>query len=225
MEKRGLATDGYKADLVNRLQARLDEEEFGLVETSENANKTEDTTAVGEATEETAPPVEEAPKPEASQTTEAVEAPLENKQEPKEENNTSATSSSELPITGIVSTKITDEMTFEEKKLARAKRFKIPVFDKDPKKRIDPEIEAQKRQRAERFGLNKKNEEKSVKKQKTSTTNKDDKKKPLLSKEEIEKRLERAQKYGTGKEEELDELKAMLRAHRFTAGQPEDAQQ
>ena len=37
--------------------------------------------------------------------------------------------------------------------------------------------------------------------------------KPLLPKEEIEKRLARAQKYGTT--EGVDELKAMLRKHRF----------
>jgi hypothetical protein len=41
--------------------------------------------------------------------------------------------------------------------------------------------------------------------------------KPLLPKEEIEKRLERAKKFGTGDAKETDDLKAMLRAHRFNA--------
>ena len=38
---------------------------------------------------------------------------------------------------------------------------------------------------------------------------------PLLPKDEIEKRLARAQKYGTT--EGVDELKAMLRKHRFSS--------
>jgi hypothetical protein len=43
----------------------------------------------------------------------------------------------------------------------------------------------------------------------------EEKEKPLLPVEEIEKRLKRAEKFGTGDNAQTQELKAMLRKHRF----------
>ena len=60
-------------------------------------------------------------------------------------------------------------------------------------------------------GNNNNNKQQQKKKQKIEAK----KETPLLPKDEIEKRLARAQKYGTT--EGVDELKAMLRKHRFTS--------
>ena len=65
--------------------------------------------------------------------------------------------------------------------------------------------------RRESGGGNNNNKKQQQKKQKVEAK----KETPLLPKDEIEKRLARAQKYGTT--EGVDELKAMLRKHRFSS--------
>jgi hypothetical protein len=123
--------------------------------------------------------------------------------------------------------KTTSDMSFSEKMAQRAKRFGLPVTD-DVKKEI----------RKERFGGNqkgshqkktngkkrqssggggeggggKKPKQTPPAKNKKQTPKKQEK--PILSKEEIEKRLARAAKYGTTGAN-VEELKAMLRKHRF----------
>jgi SAP domain-containing ribonucleoprotein len=106
-------------------------------------------------------------------------------------------------------------MTFAEKRAARAARFGIPFVE--PKKPQTPK----KRQQNDHKGSNKKqkkgdNKQQGEKQQKKNTPKK--KEMPPLSVEEIEKRLKRAEKFGTGDNAQTQELKAMLRKHRFAAG-------
>lgn len=234
LSARGLSTDGLKADLVTRLQNRLDEEEYGMAEAPPAAEAA--APAAEAAPEETA---ESAPEP-------AVEAPVEEKAaEPVKEAEPEKveTVAAEEPATESKpqpdnTAKVTSEMSFTEKLAQRAKRFGLPVTD-DVKKEL----------RKERFGGNKgsatpnnkgnnkgKQDKKrqsagnagggggkkqkqtppaAAKKTQQKKQTPQQKEKPLLSKEEIEKRLARAAKYGSG--ENVDELKAMLRKHRFNA--------
>lgn len=136
--------------------------------------------------------------------------------------------------------KVTAEMSFKERMEQRAKRFGI-VEKKSPaknnkqgggggkgSKNAPKKVQNQKQQHD-------KQQQQSGKKRDSSGGGKNNKQggvsgggggaskqqpkkqkveeKPLLPKEEIEKRLARAQKYGTT--EGVDELKAMLRKHRF----------
>lgn len=220
LSKRGLSTDGLKADLVNRLQARLDEEEFGMAEAPPAAAE--------------AAPAEETPAaPEP-----AAEAPTENTQVQKEaappkekETPAEAYTTSETEPQPDSTAKVTSQMSFTEKMAQRAKRFGIPVSD-DVKKELRKERFSggggkstpnkkgtpnnnNKEKKRQSSGTGEKGGGGGKKKQKTNSPQKPKSvEKPLLSKEEIEKRLARAAKYGTG-DENVDELKAMLRKHRF----------
>ena len=138
-----------------------------------------------------------------------------------------------------VSLKKKTELSFEERKKARAQRFGIPLSFEEKKaeraKRFGLNIEEDKKaQRAKRFGitdLNDKNnnskkrqhadkkkggENKKQKNEKNHKKSSEKSEEPLLSKEEIMKRLKRGEKYGADPQQ-TDKLKAMLRKYRFSS--------
>jgi SAP domain-containing ribonucleoprotein len=197
---------------VNRLQARLDEEEFGMVDppsplTTEapKAKEGGKKSAVKATTKESpAAKVEEA-KP-AAEIVAQVEAPKlavegevklvpAQKANPTQDTSTTAASSSDAPMSM--------DDSFEEKKRQRAMRFGILAMQSTAKP-------------APRLG-GKKNEATPKTNSKRQKTEEKKEEEPLLSLEEIEKQLERAQKFGTGHQAKIDELKAMKRKHRFNS--------
>ena len=202
--------------MQNRLQLQLDEEEFGLDAPAAPAAPAPAPVATPkEKPVDTKPPeikpsepepktVEPAPAP-AVETTDKTDKPAIKETVPVDPK----------PVAPVA---MTSEMTFEEKKKLRAKRFGLPVV-------VTKEEEAQKKQeRAKRFGLpaesGSKKRHKMGKKNSGAPSQKNTvpakAEEPLLPKEEIERRLKRAEKYGIQDTENVMKLKAMLRKYRFS---------
>lgn len=194
---------------MNRLQVRLDEEEFGLAEapvaTTPSAASVAAVSSPGtveKEPEKETPVVETKPDPPA-----AAEGDPKAAEEPKESSPT--TTKTEPAVGKAVSTK---GMTLEEKKKARAARFGTVAPSNSTKKN-----NSRKRERGTR------GEGKDPKKKKDEgggkTKNTMEKKGKAnifdsLTKDELEKRLERAKKYGVVNET-VDAMKIALRKFRF----------
>lgn len=199
LKKRGLPTSGNKPDLVNRLQARLDEEEFGLEATTEPAELPKKEEEKPQEPEKEEPPKEDPPKQ-----AEKVVPPAETKKEDPPE---------EKPVTtATTSVSVSADASFEEKKRLRAQRFGIQLVSKETKQN---EKKNNKDKGREKGGKKDRNNKRKEKKGKSPQQPKKQKTEELLPKEEIEKRLKRAERFGVDNEE-TTKLKSMLRKYRFS---------
>jgi len=245
LEKRSLSTEGLKADLVNRLQERLDEEEFGLVDAaavatdttaatpttnkdgeSATATSTTSTTATTTTTTIAVQPGDGSTEKTADTTVKnAVEKSTTTTDKPtattakNTSKNGSSSNDDPPPSEEAVSSTSNKGTTksFAEKKKERAKRFNIPL------KETEDELEEKKKARLKRFEKDNSkvndplskplsSSDRSNKRQRISSSKEKLEDLPI---EEIKKRVERAKRFGQEEDEVTDQLKAILRKHRF----------
>jgi hypothetical protein len=228
--KRGLPTEGLKAELINRLQARLDEEEFGMVD-APAAGATAATVAAAAAATGKSPPAAAAapvpatkPKPTspaAPASTPTAKPTITTDAATAKETATPVPAAAVVVDAGAVASPPASNgaalSSFEDQKRKRAERFGIAVVASPTIKKDSSKRAAAKDATGTPKGKNQKQEKggEKVKEVKAAAVPEKAKEAPLLPKAEIEKRLHRAERFGGITDAKKDELKAMLRKHRF----------